>query len=102
MIVWIEDPLKYSYLRKTIRASCSSRFPIKSIGKHIQDFHTLVGYELESKQPHYRSGYTYYYVFHWLKTYDRDIAPDGVYAGDNTYCGNMPCEAVDPKTLVMS
>lgn len=101
MIIWLDEPLKYSYLRKTKYMSTSSRFPVKSIGKQVSDFATLIGYELTSKCPGNTKGvYLYHYEYYWLKKHDRDISPDGVYAGKEGFEGFMPNEAVDPKNLI--
>jgi len=101
MINWLEDPLNYSYLRQDRYLSISSRFPVKSIGKRIQQFSHLIGYELVEKRNSNTKGvYMYYHQFYWLKKHDRDLSPEGVYKGPRGFGGRMPTEAVDPVRLV--
>jgi hypothetical protein len=96
MITWIEDPLKYVYLRKTRYLSTSRRFPVKTIGVRTHRFARLIGYELISHPVTYQ----YTFEFYWLKTHDRDLSPDDVYAGPKRFGGKMPVEAVNPIELV--
>jgi hypothetical protein len=93
-IIWIDNPLKYSYLRKTHYMSCSSRFPVKTMMRNFYPGGVLVGYKCDSRSKH-----CYHFTYYWLKRHDRDISPNDVYKGPNTFGGFMPAEAVDPKTL---
>lgn len=99
MITWLEDPLKYSYLRKMEYMTGSSKFPVKSIGKNRPSFNRLIGYERISKHlMHAR--YCYFYNVYYLRDHDRDISPEGVYAGEKGFVGKMPSEAVNPIALI--
>lgn len=95
-LTWIEDPFKYSYIRKSGYIHFGRRFPIKSWGKDISEFAKLIGFE----QTGHPSPSIYYYDVYWLKKHDRDLSPDGVYKGKKEFGGFMPSEAVDPKNLV--
>lgn len=86
-IIWLDDPLKYVYLRETLHDTGSSRFPIKT--KFKGHMAKVIGYELLS----HRAGEPFHYRFWWLKDYDRDIDPEG------TYKNNCPIEAVIPVSI---
>ncbi|MCA1915140.1 DUF6009 family protein [Methanospirillum hungatei] len=101
MITWLDNPLNYSYVRKTLYISLSSRFPVKTIGNKFQQFGKLIGYELvERRDSNTKGVYLYHHQFYWLKEYDRDLSPDGVYKGPRGFGGRMPTEAVNPVRLV--
>ncbi|PWR71851.1 DUF6009 family protein [Methanospirillum stamsii] len=101
MITWLDNPLNYSYVRKTSYTSLSSRFPVKTLGKKFQQFGKLIGHELiERKDSNTKGVYLYHHQFYWLKEHDRDLAPDGVYKGPRGFGGRMPVEAVDPVRLM--
>ena len=36
MITWLENPVRYAYLRRTPYMSLSSRFPAKTIGRRLR------------------------------------------------------------------
>ncbi len=94
MITWLENPLNYSYLRKSTFMSGSPRVPIRTVEKR-QDYGKIVGYEKVSSQR-----YMYLFNFYWLKEHDRDLMPDGVYKGPKEFGGKMPAEAKNPVELV--
>ena len=101
MITWLENPQNYSYLRQDQYLSTSSRFPVKTIGRRIQEFSKLIGYELvERRNSNTKGVYLYCHRFYWLKKHDRDLSPDGVYKGPREFGGRMPTEAVDPARLI--
>lgn len=99
MITWLENPLNYSYLRETPYMSCSSKFPVKTIGNRLQDFSKILGYELIGKDGG-KGVPVFQYLFYWLKEHDRDLMPDGVYKGPKEFGGKMPAEAKNPVDLV--
>jgi hypothetical protein len=88
-IVWLEDPLKFTYLREHGITSCG-RFPIRFAS--LCDT-KVVGYEKIRYEPvEGRSGLHYYRYWH-LRSWDRDRDPNGVYKDD------CPCEAVVPSSI---
>ena len=88
-IIWLEDPTKYQYLRETILSLRSPRqIPLKR--NLFSDQYKIVGYEIFTKHiPHP----LYNRRIWWLKTYDRDADPAGVYRDD------CPSEAVIPSSI---
>lgn len=50
MITWYENPLNYSYVRKTLYISLSPRFPVKTLGRKFQQFGKLIGHELVDRR----------------------------------------------------
>ncbi|NLW75715.1 MAG: hypothetical protein GXY18_04720 [Methanomicrobiales archaeon] len=103
MITWYENPLNYSYVRKTLYISLSSRFPVKTMGRKFQQFGKLIGHELVDRRDSNTKGvYLYHHQFYWLKEHDRDLSPYGVYKGPQGFGGRMPTEAVNPIRLVES
>jgi hypothetical protein len=101
-IVWLDNPLKYSYLRRCGDTTSTSKFPIKLMLRyHERDGGKLVGYCLIGKN----GCREYLWVIYYLRSYDRDLLPQGYvggYSGEHTFGGNMPCEAADPKTLLVA
>lgn len=98
-IVWLHNPLKYSYLRKTGYTTTSIKFPEKKWQKNHVGDGMLIGYVMVAK-----NNCLFYWVVFWLKSYDRDFLPKdkvGGYAGPVGFYGHMPYEAVDPKSLWM-
>lgn len=95
-IVWLRDPLQFSYLREGVYATTQRRGPISS-RRISRELAFIVGYaECVSKKE--ESGWpTVYRVyrrrFWWLKKHDRDLDPNGVYAH------KYPAEAVDPTSI---
>lgn len=101
MITWLENPLNYSYVRKTLYKSLSPRFPVKSMPKKFPEFGKLIGHEMVEKENSNTKGvYLYNHRFYWLKKHDRDLSPEGVYKGPRNFGGHMPSEAVNPAVLV--
>lgn len=96
IITWLEDPTRYAYLRRG-RGYTShwKNYPEKNLKLKFGDFDRLVGYEL-TEHPYVGC---FKFDVYWLKTHDRHNAPFGVYAGENTFGGHMPSEAVDPRAL---
>jgi hypothetical protein len=95
MIIWVEDPKKYRYLRKTRDYFSTRRFPIKTLGNSICDFYKLIGYELIDY--HSSSNYPFLFDYYWLKTYD-----DGCPSVKCCYYddGGKPCEGIDVTELL--
>ena len=90
-IVWLRDPLQFTYLRESVihsnRRRGKIRFP-------IGDLAFVVGYSEIS--PNRKPAWPYYgwdRRIWWLKTYDHDLDPDGVYKTGGPY------EAVDPASI---
>jgi hypothetical protein len=71
MIIWLEDPKKYRYLREAHILRGSRRGFKQGAQLNWGDFYKLIGYELLKHQDR---GWFDYRVF-WLKTYDDDC-PD--------------------------
>jgi len=95
--MWLEDPTRYSYLRRTGYTTFGPRFPVKGMKNRKGMLARLVGYQ---RIGGVRYG-AYDWIFFWLKSHDRDLDPTGPYAGPmGEYGGGMPCEAVDPRALV--
>lgn len=67
-IRWLENPLKYDYLRKSYYQCLSRRYFKK--GKRLRgvslDFYKLVGFRFMGE-----SGGIYQYEIYWLKEHDR-------------------------------
>lgn len=87
-IVWLESPSKFTYLREAEYHSCSSRFPSKSL---LKKGSRLIGYQLVS----HLSARVFNFRFWYLREYDRDLDPEGVYKDRLKY----PCEAVLPSSI---
>jgi hypothetical protein len=92
-IVWLEDPLKYSYLRErvyitTLPKKIALKTPI------WQNQAKIVGYEIVNRK-HEPAPDVYHRRVWWLKTHDRDLDPDGVYKS------NHPLEAVLPDSIAV-
>jgi Family of unknown function (DUF6009)/Putative quorum-sensing-regulated virulence factor len=87
-IVWLRNPLKFTYLRESTYWTTRPR---GNIAPKLSEMAFLVGYT------QYRpAGYRTVYLrrFWWLKHHDRDLDNKGVYR-----CGFGPCEAVDPASI---
>jgi hypothetical protein len=94
-IIWVEDPTKYEYLRKSPMNCPSRRFPVKSMSKRIGHLYKVIGYELQCKV---EQG-SYLFNMYWLKTYDRGT-PEGL--RDVYATGGYPAEAIMVKKLMES
>jgi len=121
-IVWKYPPEQFGYLRESSYWTMRSKGPIhgwsgrngyaktleelqkvadmrsemKSRGGNMKwapDVHLIVGYA-EVANTHSRVGYERRYW--WVRTYDRDVYQDGVYAKGH------PCEAVDPLSIAIN
>lgn len=79
-IIWLENPLKFRYLRESIYKTLDPRrFPIKS-RKVVDNLELLVGYEVfiynkGELRPCGDKERRYW----WLASYDRDLHPEGIY-----------------------
>jgi len=93
MIIWLDDPLKYPYLRRA-KYMFVSHFPVKRMTKRLSHF---VGYERICKAT---LSWHFMYNVYYTRKGDRDNDPSGVYAGPPEYGGKMPTEAVNPLELV--
>ena len=121
-IVWKYRPEQFSYLRESTYWTMRSKRPIygwsgkngwvktleelqkvadvrremKSKGENMHwapDAHLLVGY---AEVMNTRSWVGYERRYWWLRSYDRDVCPDGNYAKGH------PCEAVDPLSIAIN
>lgn len=98
MITWLEDPTKYAYLRM-VRYDMTFRFPEKRMAKEkAASGGRLVGYERGKRL----SPGFFEFDIYYLAPHDRDMQPDGVYAGPQGFGGGMPSEAVNPRELVVT
>lgn len=92
-IVWLRDPEQFAYLREGVTCTTRRSGPIS--GRYIEDLAFIVGYaECAPKGESGRGRTAYRRRFWWLKKYDRDLDPQGVYAR------GRPAEAVDPRRVV--
>jgi hypothetical protein len=96
-MIWLEDPRKYRYLRKSEARLTSRRFPIKEF-EHRKDWFKVVGYEKTGEIKH-EDGLEVLFDFYWLKRYD-DGCPDG----DSVYgkSGRMPDEGVRIEKIILT
>lgn len=92
MIIWLEDPRKYRYLREQTSFRGSRRGFNQDAKLDFGDFYKLIGYELKE---HTDSGNFIYRVF-WLQTCD-DGCPD---VERNKEFGGFPCEGKFVKDLL--
>jgi len=94
MIVWLEDPRQWQYLRESTTIRGSRRGFKHGVKLPLANFYKLVGYELVNKIDRGM----FLYRLYWLKTYDTGC-PRGreVYGG----YGGRPCEARDVTELLM-
>lgn len=90
-IIWLEDPLKYSYLRETVYITTApKKIAIKTPIWENQA--KIIGYEIFIKENEAAQN-TYERRVWWLKKSDRDLDPEGVYKN------NHPYEAVLPESI---
>ena len=93
MIVWLENPAQWRYLRESTTIRGTRRGFKRGVKLPLANFYKLVGYEfvgqLESRM--------YLYHIYWLKTYDSGC-PQGHEVYDQT--GWEPCEARDVSELL--
>lgn len=69
MVIWLDDPLKYEYLRVGRITKCTrTPPPIKSWASRSKDFFKLVGFMWP---PAKRGDRLYVITFFWLKRHDR-------------------------------
>lgn len=87
-IVWLEDISALDYVRET-HLACPFRSHPPARGNFSG---RIVGYAELSPNVRAVNGFFNRRIF-WLKEYDRDTDPHGVY--ENA----CPCEAVDPRTV---
>jgi len=93
MIVWLENPRQWRYLRESTITRGSRRGFKHGAKLPLANFYKLVGYELMSKL----ESRMYLYHIYWLKTYDAGC-PEGFKVYDKT--GWEPCEARDVSELL--
>lgn len=92
-IVWLEDPLKYAYLRERVYMTTSPR-KIALKTPIWNDQAKIIGYEIINRK-HEPAQDVYNRRVWWLKTYDRDLDPEGVYKHMH------PNEAVLPDSIAV-
>jgi hypothetical protein len=90
-IVWLEDPLQYSYLRESLYRTTRPK-TIKLKTPIWNDQAKIIGYEIFNRK-YAPAQDTYARRVWWLKTHDRDLDPEGVYKRRH------PCEAVVPQSI---
>lgn len=105
-IIWKYSPTRFTYLRESIYWTMRPREPIhgwagegirlqtleelKAVAGSEVDRRLIIGYA-EVRNTHSREGYGRRYW--WLRTYDRDVSPGGIYAT------RAPAEAVVPLSV---
>jgi len=87
MIIWLEDPKQWKYLRVSQYGRGSRRGFKKGVNLNLSSFYKLIGYESEPTRIEPGS---FLYTIYWLKTYDAGC-PEGAEHYDK---GGMPCEGV--------
>lgn len=103
-IVWLEDPLKYSYLRETVYISTSPQ-KIRLKTPIWEGQAKIIGYEIIDRE-HEAARDTYERRVWWLKKHDRDLDPEGVYQYNHPYEAVLPdsvgvgVKSKPPKMLV--
>jgi hypothetical protein len=93
-IVWLEEPLKYTYLRELAYLTRDPRrFPVKTLYRRKRV--RVIGYEVAERKK--GIGHTLCCRRYWcLKPHDRDLDPHGVY---QECC---PPEAVHPSSILLN
>ena len=87
-IMWLDNPLKYSYLREAgFYSRFHEKFPSKGVKKADKNFRVLVGYTVHDpngSRPFWRR-------FWYVRDYDLDhsVYPQGI----------GPSEAVEPRSI---
>lgn len=90
-VVWVEEPTNYSYLRETRYTTLGYRPPLKK--KIWQGQKVIVGFKLVTRGKVGGRNLNTFLVW-WLKTYDRDFMPNGIYKF------HMPSEGVVVSELL--
>ena len=93
MIVWLENPRPWRYLRESTRIRGTRRGFKRCAKLALANFYKLIGYELVCRL---ERGMFLYRIY-WLKTYDSDC-PEGHKVYDRL--GGQPCEARDVSDLL--
>jgi len=93
VIVWLEDPTQWKYLRESFIIRGSRRGFKHGVKLPIGDFYKLVGYELLGNE----GPWSFLYRILWLKTYDSGC-PKGHEVYDKH--GGRPCEAKSVSDLL--
>lgn len=93
MIVWLEDPKQWPYLRESTTTRGSRRGYKRGAKLDLANFYKLVGYELMGRV----ACGTFQFRIFWLKDYDK-----GCPNGDEGYdkFGGCPCEGRDVTELL--
>jgi len=91
MIMWLDNPLKYTYIRQTPWTNHFAKFNEKKFLNSYENAHSVIGYD---RLPQKRKGYFEFMVY-WLKNYDYDIDQNSPYNKDH-----IPCEGVKPGDLI--
>jgi hypothetical protein len=90
-IVWLDDPLKYPYLREyNYRTTAPRKFPVKTWFRRSR--YRVIGYEV-AEHVKGTGRVAYNRRFWYLKPHDRDLDPLGVYR----YLS--PAEAMVPSSI---
>jgi hypothetical protein len=95
MIVWLEDPRQWRYLRESTMINGSRRGWKRGAKLPLADFYKLVGYKLEGRH----SPYWFLYTIYWLKTHDAGC-PEGNKEYGYHHTGSQPCEARNVSDLL--
>jgi hypothetical protein len=96
-IVWLRDPLQFRYLRETPLSVV--RRPTGKITPRFADMAFMVGYATVRPQ---KGNDLYNRRIWWLKKYDRDLDPNGVYGQLTWGMGPAPHEAVLPTSIALN
>jgi Family of unknown function (DUF6009) len=91
-IVWLRDPLQYTYLREYAHWTTKPR---GRIAPNLVQMAFIVGYVQYRRSASYRP--VYRRRFWWLKKHDRDLDNKGVYR-----YGFGPYEAVVPASIAIN
>ena len=95
-IIWLDDPKKYEYLRKSKIYRCSPRMPSETtLKKQMKSLYKLVGCESPTKMGDRLFESTIY----WLKDYDRGC-PNQFKENGYGKTSLMPSEAILVKKLI--
>lgn len=93
-IVWLEDIAKFDYVRESLwliygRSRAPRRDYLKGVGR-------VVGYATLIKGARSPNRCDFERRVFWVKPYDRDSQPHGIYAASKP---GVPAEGVDPRTV---
>lgn len=94
-MVWLHDPIKYEYLRKSEFTCHDVR--CKPLTKNDEKYSKwlLIGYEKPKVKTIFPDGYKLYKsIYYWLKNYDRGMPDQFIQNGYGVHTDCVPAEAV--------